>query len=133
MLETGKTASIAHIVREQDLASAYGDSVGECYPDVLSTPAMLGLMERACAQIMRGELGEGQLSVGVTTHLDHLAPTRLGVEVVATATFRELDGSLFWFDVAATDSGGRVGSGSHARAIVNRSAIEARAEKRLKA
>jgi predicted thioesterase len=52
---------------------------------------------------------------------------------VATATFREFDGSLFWFDVAATDSGGRVRSGSHARAIVNRSAIEARAEKRLKA
>ncbi len=133
MLETGKTASIARIVREQDLASAYADSSDERYPDVLSTPAMLGLMERACAEIMRGELTEGQLSVGVTTNLNHLAPTRLGVEVVATATFRSQEGSLFWFDVAATDPGGVVGNGSHARAIVSRSAIEARAEKRLRA
>lgn len=132
MLETGKTAVIARAVREQDLASAYADSSAENYPDVLSTPAMLGLMERACAEIMRGDLAEGQLSVGVTTNLNHLAPTRLGVEVVATATFRRLDGSLFWFDVAATDPGGLVGNGRHARAIVNRSAIEARAEKRLK-
>jgi len=118
------------VVGIADLASAFGDDSHEKYPDVMSTPAMLGLMERACAAIMRGELKDGQLSVGVTTQLTHSAPTPVGAEVIATASFRGREGNLFVFDVVAHDSKGQVGAGTHARAIVDRVAIEKKAASR---
>ncbi|GJH25775.1 thioesterase family protein [Caballeronia novacaledonica] len=130
MIERGRAATLTHTVTSADLASAHARGTGERYPDVLSTPALLSLIERACAEALLDAVGDGQLSVGVTTHLNHLAPTPLGAEVSATATFRDLEGALYWFDIVASDAGGPVGTASHARAIVERSAIEARAAKR---
>ncbi|RQS61583.1 thioesterase [Burkholderia sp. Bp8963] len=130
MIGDGATATLSRRVGTQDLASAYGNGTEERYPDVMSTPAMLALMERACAEIMRGELKEGQLSVGVNTQLTHSAPTPVGVEVTATATFRSMDGSLYVFDVVANDPKGQVGRGTHARAVVDRAGIEKRAASR---
>ncbi|SAK81861.1 Fluoroacetyl-CoA thioesterase [Caballeronia hypogeia] len=130
MIEPGRAATLTHTVADADLASAHARAAGERYPDVLSTPALLALIERACAEVLRDSVGEGQLSVGVTTHLNHLAPTPPGMEVSATATFRDSEGALYWFDVVASDAHGPVGTASHARAIVERSVIEARAAKR---
>ncbi|WP_250442225.1 MULTISPECIES: hotdog domain-containing protein [unclassified Caballeronia] len=133
MIERGRAATLTHTVTSADLASAHARDAYERYPDVLSTPALLSLIERASADVLRDAIGDGQLSVGVTTHLNHLAPTPLGAEVSATATFRDIDGALYWFDIVATDAGGPIGTASHARAIVERSAIEARAAKRRRA
>ncbi|SAK67322.1 Fluoroacetyl-CoA thioesterase [Caballeronia catudaia] len=130
MIEKGRAATLTHTVTSADLASTHAQAAGERYPDVLSTPALLALIERACADVLRDAVGDGQLSVGVTTHLNHLAPTPPGVDISATATFRDIEGSLYWFDVVASDAHGPVGTASHARAIVERSAIEARAAKR---
>jgi fluoroacetyl-CoA thioesterase len=133
MIEQGQVTSLSHTVGADDLASAHARGEGESYPDVLSTPALLSIVERACAMLMREELREGQLSVGVTTHLNHIAPTPPGEEITATATFRGAEGALYWFDVVASDPSGPAGTASHARAIVERSVIEARAAKRKKA
>jgi fluoroacetyl-CoA thioesterase len=130
MIEEGRAATLTHTVTSADLASAHAQAAGERYPDVLATPALLSLIERACAEVLRHDVGDGQLSVGVTTHLNHLAPTPDGADVSATATFRGMEGALYWFDVVASDAGGPVGTASHARAIVGRDAIEARAAKR---
>jgi fluoroacetyl-CoA thioesterase len=130
MIEPGQVATLIHTVAAADLASTHAHAAGERYPDVLSTPALLALIERACAGLMHDALRDGQLSVGVTTHLSHLAPTPPGIDVSATATFRGVEGALYWFDIVAADAGGPVGTASHARAIVDRAAIEARASKR---
>jgi fluoroacetyl-CoA thioesterase len=130
MIEAGRAATLTYTVTSADLASAHAHSADERYPDVLSTPALLAVIERACAGLMRHELRQGQLSVGVTTHMSHLAPTPPGIDVTATATFRSVEGALYWFDVVAADAGGPVATASHARAIVERSVIEARAAKR---
>ena len=130
MIQTGASATLKRIVGAQDLASAFGNGADEAYPDVLSTPALLALIERACAEVMRCELEAGQLSVGVHTQLTHSAPTPVGAEVSATATFNRRDGKLFVFDVVAHDSNGPVGSGTHARAIVDRATIERKAAAR---
>ncbi|KWF30197.1 thioesterase family protein [Burkholderia pseudomultivorans] len=130
MISSGATVTLKRRVGVQDLASAFGNGSDEQYPDVMSTPAMLALMERACAEIMRGELGDGQLSVGVTTRLTHSAPTPIDAEVRATARFRGQEDKLFVFDVVVHDTKGEVGSGTHARAIVGRAAIETKAAAR---
>ena len=130
MIDPGTTATLRRLVAEQDLASAFGNEADEKYPDVMTTSAMLALMERACAELMRTELKEGQLSVGVNTRLTHSAPTSAGIEVSATATFKACEGNLFVFDVVANDPKGQVGSGTHARAIVDRATIEKKAASR---
>jgi predicted thioesterase len=130
MLEAGATSTVSLQVREADLASAFVETQSERYPDVLSTPAMLGLMERACAKAMTPVVGEGQLSVGVKTELSHTQPTARDVLVTAVATFRHIDGALYWFDVDASDPAGRIGTARHARAIVDRASIEQRAAQR---
>jgi fluoroacetyl-CoA thioesterase len=130
MINDGAKATLKRLVGTSDLASAYGNDADEQYPEVMSTPAMLALMERACAEIMRSELKDGQLSVGVNTQLTHSAPTPIGVEVSASATFKSVDGNLYVFEVVANDPKGPVGRGTHARAIVERSAIEKRAASR---
>jgi len=130
MLEVGTTGTVSMRVCNSGLASAFAEANGERYPHVLSTPALLGLMERACAQVMAVEVGEGQLSVGVKTEISHTQPTAPEVDVLARATLRAIEGALYWFDVEATDPLGPVGIATHARAIVDRASIERRAQQR---
>ncbi|WP_031364887.1 thioesterase family protein [Caballeronia sordidicola] len=125
-----KSATLTRRVTETDLASSHADVADEHYPKVLSSPAMLSLMERACAELLKDELGDEQLSVGVKTKFDHRAPTALGQMYSATATFIKQEGGLFLFDVSASDASGAIGGGTHARAIVHREAIEDRAAQR---
>ncbi len=48
----------------------------------------------------------------------------------ATATYRGRDGKLFVFEVVAYDPAGKIGSGTHKRAIVSRDRLLAGAAKR---
>lgn len=130
MLEVGTTGTISMRVRDTHLASAFSEADGEEYPDLLSTPALLGLMERACAKAMAAAVGAGKLSVGVKTEISHAQPTAPNVDVVAQATLRSIEGALYWFDVEASDPAGPIAIARHARAIVARDWIEQRAEQR---
>ncbi|WP_175761726.1 MULTISPECIES: thioesterase family protein [Burkholderia] len=95
-----------------------------CDPDVLSMSALMGLVEAACVDAMCDRIRNDECSIGRMTHFTHLAPTRSDVPVFVTATFRTFDGERYWFDVVATDAAGPVASASHARSIVERSALE---------
>lgn len=94
-----------------------------CDPDVLSMSALMGLVEAACVDAMGDRIRGDEWSIGRTTHFTHLAPTRSDVPVFVTATFRAFDGERYWFDVVAADAAGPVASASHARSIVERSAL----------
>jgi predicted thioesterase len=91
---------------------------------------MIALMELAAARVMAPLLNDGELSVGVTVEITHTSPTPLGSIARAVATFREMDGKLFVFDVAAYDDAGEIGRGTHKRAIVGTERLMAGAEKR---
>jgi predicted thioesterase len=124
------STTLSREVSVSDLASSFADSPGESYPEVLCSPAMLSLMERACADLLKGDAAPDHLSVGVSTKFEHLAPTALGETITATATFSRQERHLFWFDVSVSDASGIVGRGSHARALVSRETIEQTARKR---
>ncbi|WP_170942272.1 thioesterase family protein [Noviherbaspirillum denitrificans] len=127
MLNSGDSARLQMLVSAPDLAAAYGDSTTESYPEVLSSPAMLGLMERACARLLAPMLGDGEMSVGARVEFTHFSPTPLGATIEAVATFDRKEGGLYWFYVVVTDGAGEVGRGKHARAIVRRHDIEGKA------
>lgn len=99
---------------------------------VLATPQMVLLMERAGVATVDHLLPEGYCTVG--THLDvrHLAPTPVGFWVRASAELVEVEGRRLTFRVEAHevpfdraqgdpfDGGGQlVGEGTHQRAIID--------------
>ena len=91
----------------------------ESLPAVLSTPAMIYLMEVAASETMHPFLPEGHISVGVEVNIRHLAATPRGDTVIAKATVIEAADNIVKFEVEAHDSRGLIGSGTHTRAALN--------------
>lgn len=88
--------------------------------DVLSTPAMIGLMEQTCTELLTPYLEENEQTVGFHVDVKHLAPTRIGQSVTVTAELLEIQDKRFRFGVEATnDQGIKIGAGIHRRALIN--------------
>jgi predicted thioesterase len=64
----------------------------------------------------------------VRLDIRHLAPSPLGVEVRARAELIEVDGRRLVFRVEALDAQERIGEGTHERALVQGSRLQARAD-----
>ncbi|MHA6891349.1 thioesterase family protein [Ralstonia pseudosolanacearum] len=118
MLTIGDTACATTIVTGAELADVLSQTAEDAFPPVYATSRMVGLMELAAARVMRQALAAGELSVGVTVDVSHVAATPIGVEVTAEARYVGQDGKLFVFEVSARDRGGEIGRGMHKRAIV---------------
>jgi len=94
---------------------------------VLATPQMVLLMERASVAAVDPLLPAGYRTVGAQLTVRHLAPTPIGFEVTATAELLEVQGRRLIFRVEARDrppnqpqvQGELVGEGTHERAIIN--------------
>ena len=85
---------------------------------ILSTPAMIGLMERAGIQAVQPILPAGYTTVGFEVHVKHFAPTPKGKKVTVRAELLEVDGRKLRFKVEAHDEDKKVGDGTHRRAVV---------------
>ena len=93
---------------------------GAGVPQVLSTPSMIGLMERSCVELLTPYMDEGEQSVGFHVDVKHLAPTRIGQSIMITATLLEVKEKKFRFAVeAVNDRGVKIGEGTHRRALIN--------------
>jgi fluoroacetyl-CoA thioesterase len=87
--------------------------------DVLSTPAMIGLMERTSVELTTPYLSENEQTVGIHVDVKHRAPTQIGQRVTITAELLEIEGNKLRFSVvAANDEGVKIGEGTHRRAII---------------
>jgi len=114
-LEPGIKGESKTIVSEKNTSIAYGSGSVE----VLATPAMIGLMENAALTLVQPFLPEGQTTVGAKVTASHIAPTPLGMEVVATAELIEVEGKKLVFKVEAHDQKDKIGEGTHVRFIIN--------------
>lgn len=85
---------------------------------VLSTPSMIGLMERAGIQAVQSHLPEGHTTVGFEVNVKHFGATPKGKKVTVRAELVEVDGRKLRFKVEAHDEDKKVGEGTHRRAIV---------------
>ncbi|MDR2935909.1 MAG: thioesterase family protein [Rikenellaceae bacterium] len=108
------TASVS--VSDKNSARA----VGSGGLDVFGTPSMVALMELSAMTAVAPYLPDGNDTVGVEVNIAHIRATPLGETVTATATLTKIDGRKLDFDVAANDSQGEIGRGTHARFIVDR-------------
>lgn len=115
-IEPGLVYEYTTMVKESDTAYASG---GETLPKVLSTPRMVGLMERAGHRALLPYLTEGQTSVGSTVNIRHMAATPVGMEVRFRAELLQVEGRRLLFRVEAWDEVEKIGEGEHERFIID--------------
>lgn len=88
--------------------------------EVLGTPFMIALMEKATCTACEDLLDEGETTVGTAINITHDKASGLGELVKATATLTQVDGRKLSFDVIAQDSkGDTIGKGTITRFVVN--------------
>ena len=115
-LTPGITRERSYTVTDRMGVGHLGDGV----PSVLSTPSMIGLMERTCMELVTPWMEENEQTVGIHVDVRHLAPTRIGQEVTIKATLQEFEGKRFRFAIeAVNDQGVKIGTGFHRRSLIN--------------
>ena len=85
---------------------------------VYATPCMVALMEGAACSALEGCLIEEQTTVGIELNIKHIAATPVGMEVKAVAEVTAVEEKIITFSVTAFDESGKIGEGTHKRAIV---------------
>lgn len=115
-------------VKDENLASRWGSGLVE----VLSTPALVSLMEGTAAKAILPFLEEGETTVGTTIEVRHLAPTPKGMKVRASAVLIKAEGRKLTFKVEAWDEVERIGEGIHERFVVDRNRFMNRAQEKGK-
>ena len=132
-MEVDSTVELTYVVQTTDLANALSSDAQDDFPEVLATSRMIALMELAAARLMKPSLAENELSVGVNVNVNHFAATPNSEEVNVVAIYKGMEGKLYKFDVELYDRGGKAGSGTHSRAIVDTERLVQGAVNRVKA
>ena len=112
--QPGATAEVSLVVPPERTA----DAMGNRGVRVFATPFVVGLLEDACAAVVRPHLPAGGASVGTMIEMRHLAATPVGMTVRAKATLLETDGKRFLFAVEAWDEKDKIAEGRHERFVV---------------
>ena len=85
---------------------------------VYATPCMVALMEGAACDAIAEALPEEKTSVGTELNISHISATPVGMEVRADAEVTEVNGSIITFSITAYDEAGKIGEGTHKRAVI---------------
>lgn len=96
------------------------ETMGSGDMPVLATPALVALMENAAMMACRSFCQDGETTVGSSIHVEHLKPSPIGAEVVATATIIKHEGRRIDFTVEAHQGDLLVGTATHTRFLVSR-------------
>ncbi len=88
-------------------------------PRVLSTPHMIGYMERTSRNTVLPLLDPGYDTVGTQVNVSHLAAAPIGASVVFRAEIIGVSEKRVTFRVEAWDEVEKLGEGTHERAIIN--------------
>lgn len=89
--------------------------------EVLATPRLLALAERASVLAVSDAVPEGKTSVGAWVELDHLVPSRVGEKVDATSVLLGVHGRRLEFTITVTNEADEeVARLRHRRVMVSR-------------
>jgi predicted thioesterase len=110
----GTTGETKFVVEEKHCIEFATDGM----PAVLSTPILIGILERTARHAIAPFLEADERSVGVEIELRHLAPSPVGAEVTATARVIGVTGRFVDFQIEAREGTELIARGVHRRAVV---------------
>jgi fluoroacetyl-CoA thioesterase len=103
------------------LVTDVGGTIGS---RVLSTPGMIGMMERTASILAFENLPEGKATVGFEVCIKHVAAALEGAECTVDAKLREVvDDRKLWFDVEVREGERTLGVGTHERRVIDVAAL----------
>jgi predicted thioesterase len=88
-------------------------------PPVYSTPDMIRLMETASFHALQPYCDDGEITVGISIHVEHRAASGIGMRIHAEAELESFDGRFYIMRVRAHDGAQEIGSGTVGRAVVH--------------
>ncbi len=101
---------------EGPLLTDVGGTIGV---SVLSTPGMIGMMERTSAVLVYGRLPEGSATVGFEVCIKHVGGSMEGATCTATAKLNRVeDDRKLFFDVEVREGDRTIGVGTHQRRVI---------------
>jgi predicted thioesterase len=122
----GTTNEFEFVVEQKHVIEFASDGM----PAVLSTPSLVGLLERTARQAIASFLEDDERSVGAEIELRHLAPTPLGQRVTCMARVIRAEGREVTFQVEARDQQELIARGVHKRAIIRLQSFSQRVGKK---
>jgi fluoroacetyl-CoA thioesterase len=115
-LEPGLERSMDFVVEDR-LVTDVGGSIGV---RVLSTPAMIGMMERNSAMLAYENLPPGKATVGFEVCIKHVTAAADGSTCSVRSTLREVvDGRKLRFEVEVREGERTIGVGTHERRVID--------------
>lgn len=115
-LSLGMSKSVQKVITKDDTALNFGSGA---LKDLLATPTLIALMIEAAVDTVDPLLPDSYITIGKGIEIEHEFPTKEGMTVTVTAKLIEVDGNTLSFEIIAYDEIGRIGTGHHARQIVN--------------
>jgi fluoroacetyl-CoA thioesterase len=110
----GTSGELQFVVEQKHVIDFATDGM----PAVLSTPILIGLLERIARAALAPCLDAGERSVGSEIELRHFAPTPLGARVTCTVRVVAAEGREVTFQVEARDHQELIARGLHKRAVI---------------
>jgi fluoroacetyl-CoA thioesterase len=110
----GETGELAFKIEPQHAI----DFAGGGMPAVLSTPNLIGFLERTARETLAGCLEDDERTVGSEIELKHLAPTPVGHTVHCTARVIHVAEHEVTFQIEARDDRELIARGLHKRAVI---------------
>ena len=102
---------------EGQLMTDVGGTLGAA---VLSTPAMIAMMERNAAMLVYPHLPDGKATVGFEVCVKHVAGAKEGARCTVHAKLNEVvEGRKLRFDVEVLEGERTIGVGTHERRMVD--------------
>ena len=114
-IQVGMKGQVSSFVEREDTAMEVGSGSLLVY----ATPCMVALMEGAACEAISAALPEDKTSVGTELNISHIAATPVGMDVRAEAEVIAVEGSAITFQVTAYDESGKIGEGTHKRAVIS--------------
>jgi fluoroacetyl-CoA thioesterase len=115
-VEAGLERTMDFVVEDR-LVTDVGGSIGV---SVLSTPGMIGMMERNSAILAYEHLPEGKATVGFEVCVKHVAAAAEGATCSIRSTLNEVvDGRKLRFEVEVREGERTIGVGTHERRVID--------------
>ena len=110
----GTTGELRFVVEKEHAIDFATDGM----PAVLSTPRLIGMLERTAREALQPFLEPDERTVGIEIELRHLAPTPLGETVTCRARVIQVEGTQVTFQIEARDPHEMIVRGLHKRAVI---------------
>lgn len=113
-ISLGISAEISQRVENSMLAL----NIGSGSLEVLATPVMAMLMEKASCKCVSDFLENDETTVGTSLDLNHISATPEGMNVTVKSELIDINGREFVFKCEAFDDAGKIGDCIHKRFLV---------------